>query len=83
MDGPSCCLLFGGSANEKPAGSKPQSNESSGVWARIEGWVVQSVRRTTSSGSECTGWMDRWMDVWTDVGDGNVTQLLSLSDGIH
>lgn len=65
-DGPSCCLLFSQSANESPDAAQSQSNESSRVWARIESWVVQSVRRTTIS-SECTGWMH--------VGDGNVTHL--------
>lgn len=69
-DGPSCCPLFRLSANERPAAAQSQSNESSGVWARIESWVVQSVRRTTSSSSECTG--------RTDVGDGNITHSFSL-----
>lgn len=65
-DAPSCRLLFSRSANERPGAADPRSNESSGVWARIESWVVQSVRRTTIS-PECTGWMRG--------GDGNVTEL--------
>lgn len=48
-DGPSCCLLFSHSANESPDAAQSQSNESSRVWACIESWVVQSVRRTTIS----------------------------------
>lgn len=67
-DGPPCCLLFSLSTNERPAGVQSRSNESSRVWARIESWVVQSVRRTTIS-PEYHGWMR--------VGDGNVTQLIA------
>lgn len=68
-DGPPCCLLFGLSTNERPSGAQSRSNESSRVWARIESWVVQSVKRTTIS-PEYHGWMR--------VGDGNVTQLLPI-----
>lgn len=67
MDGPPCCLLFSLSTNQRPVGAQAPSNESSRLWARIESWVVQSVRRTTIS-PEYHGWMR--------VGDGNVTQLL-------
>lgn len=66
-DAPSCRLLFSRSANERPGAAESQPNESSGVWARIESWVVQSVRRTTIS-PECTGWIRG--------GDGNVSELL-------
>ncbi|CAB1418950.1 unnamed protein product [Pleuronectes platessa] len=48
-DGPSCCLLFSRSANERPAAAQSRSNESGRVWTRIGSWVVQSERRTTSS----------------------------------
>lgn len=66
-DAPSCRLLFSRSANEGPGAAESRPNESSGVWARIESWVVQSVRRTTIS-PECTGWIRG--------GDGNVSELL-------
>lgn len=66
-DASSCRLLFSRSANEGPGAAESRPNESSGVWARIESWVVQSVRRTTIS-PECTGWIRG--------GDGNVSELL-------
>lgn len=36
-------------SNQSPAAAVAPSNQSSGVWARIESWVVQSARRTTTS----------------------------------